>query len=98
MAAALLVTEAAGGGEHFPALDVVRRGFGLRQRICSLLGQRGGRQKWPDDGRNNQQRYSHSSIRINRKNGNALNGRGGKALTARAARRSIPAARATIIV
>jgi hypothetical protein len=33
MAAAILVAKAAGGCEHFPAFDVVRRGFGLRQRI-----------------------------------------------------------------
>ena len=34
MATAIRVTKAAGGCEHFPAFDVVRRGFGLRQRIC----------------------------------------------------------------
>jgi hypothetical protein len=33
MATAILVAKAAGGCEHLPAFDVVRRGFGLRQRI-----------------------------------------------------------------
>src|SRR5437764_9230817 len=96
MAAAVLVTKAAGGGEHLAAFDVVRRGFGLWQRICcarrgGLLGKRGGRQPWPDDGQggNHNERYSHSSIRIHRKSG--------KVLTARAARRSIPAAPAIVI-
>jgi hypothetical protein len=114
------VTEAAGGCEHFPAFDVVRRGFGLRQRICragwrGLLGKRGAWQPWPDDGQggHNNERYSHSSIRIHRKgsnvltakggnvltgkSGNVLTGKGGRLLTARAARRSIPAAHAIVI-
>src|SRR6185312_6584339 len=55
MAAAILVTIAAGGCEHLPAFDVVWRGFGLRQHIrragcVGLLAKRGGRQPWPDDG------------------------------------------------
>src|SRR5215217_5280717 len=82
MTAAILMAKAAGGCEHFPTFNVVRRGFGLRQRICSarrrgLLGKRGGRLSWPDDGQgsNNHKRYSHSGIRIHR-----------KVLTARAAR------------
>src|SRR5215212_5655269 len=73
MTAAILVAKAAGGREHFPAFNVVRRSFGLRQRICSarrggLLGKRGGRQPWPDDGQgsSNHKRYSHSGIRIHR--------------------------------
>src|SRR3954467_2771290 len=87
MAAAILVTKAAGGGEHLAAFDVVRRGFGLRQRICrtrrgGLLGKREGRQPWPDDGQgsSNHKRYSHSGIRIHRD----VLARGGN-VTARAA-------------
>src|SRR6185295_18830528 len=77
MAAAFLVAKAAGGREHLPAFDVVRRSFGLRQRIGSarsggLLSERGGRQKGPEDGEasKNHKRYSHSNIRNHRKGGN----------------------------
>ena len=34
MAAAVLMAEAAGGREHLLAIDVVRRGLGLRRRAC----------------------------------------------------------------
>src|SRR5205085_4055153 len=71
MAAAILVTKAAGGREHFLAVDVVRRGFGLRQRIRRagrgrLLGKRGAREPGPDDGQasNDYKRYSHSGIHV----------------------------------
>src|SRR3954469_18690447 len=88
MTAAILVAKAAGGCEHFPAFNVVRRGFGLRQRICSarrrgLLGKRGGRQPWPDDGQgsnNHNKRYSHSGIRIHR---DVLTGKGGREIDPR---------------
>src|SRR3984893_7628117 len=48
----ILVTETAGGGEHLLAIDVVRRGFGVRQRTCRsrwgrLIGKRTGRQTRP---------------------------------------------------